>query len=174
VTKIFETERLTIRRLELDDAAFILKLLNEPAFIENIADKGVRTLKDARGYLRDVPLASYERYGFGLWHVGLRKGDVSVGMAGILKRDTMEDVELGYALLSENWGRGYALEAATGVMAYAHEQLGLERITAIVHPENARSISLLLNLGFAYEQMVRLAEGEAEIKLFASGERGPS
>jgi RimJ/RimL family protein N-acetyltransferase len=168
VTTILKTERLTIRRLELDDAAFILQLLNEPPFIENIADKGVRTLEDAKSYLRDVPLASYARHGFGLWRLGLKAGDVSIGIAGILKRDTMDDIELGYALLTEYWGRGYALEAATGVMAYARQQLGLDRIAAVVHPTNAASIVLLEKLCFEYERMVRLAEGEAEIKLFAS------
>ncbi|MCZ6835861.1 MAG: GNAT family N-acetyltransferase [Planctomycetota bacterium] len=93
-----ETKRLTIRPFCLGDADFILRLLNEPSFIENIGDKGVRNLEDAERYLQDGPLASYEQHGHGLWHVGLRESDVSIGMAGILKRDALDDVDLGYSL----------------------------------------------------------------------------
>src|SRR6187549_3617445 len=112
-----ETPRLTLRRMQFDDAPLLVKLLNEPSFLENIGDRGVRSIEDAHRYLRDGPMAMYEKYGFGLWHVARRSDGVSVGMCGLLKRDILPDVDVGYAYLPEHWGQGYALEAARATLA---------------------------------------------------------
>jgi RimJ/RimL family protein N-acetyltransferase len=163
-----KTTRLTIRPFTLDDAPFILRLLNEPSFIENIADKGVRDLEGARGYLRDGPLASYERHGFGLWRVGLADADTPIGMAGLLKRDYLDDIDIGYAFLPEFCGAGYALEATSAVLAYAGNQLGARRVVAIVADYNERSIHLLKKLGFADEGTVRMPGEQVDLLLLAS------
>lgn len=163
-----KTARLTIRPFTLDDAAFILRLLNEPSFIENIADKGVRDLEGARGYLRDGPLASYERHGFGLWRVGLAGDDTPIGMAGVLKRDYLEDIDIGYALLPEFCGAGYAFEATSAVLAHARNQMGARRVVAIVADYNERSIHLLKKLGFAQEGTVRMPGEQVDLLLLAS------
>ena len=164
---VLETERLTLRCFDGGDAAFILRLLNEPSFIENIADKGVRTVDDARAYIESGPVASYRKHGFGLWRVALRETDVPIGMCGLIRREVLEDVDLGYALLPEYAGCGYALEAATACVALARERLGLSRLVAVVSAGNARSIRLLRKLEFRYERMVRLAEDDEEIELYA-------
>ncbi|MCU0990778.1 MAG: GNAT family N-acetyltransferase [Xanthomonadales bacterium] len=163
-----KTERLSIRPFTLDDAPFILRLLNEPSFIENIADKGVRDLDGARSYLRDGPLASYERHGFGLWRVGLAGSDTPIGMAGLLKRDFLDDIDIGYALLPEFCGAGYAFEATSAVLAYAGKQLGARRVVAIVADYNERSISLLKKLGFADEGTMRMPGEQVDLLLLAS------
>lgn len=145
---LLRTPRLTLRELDADDAAFVLELLNEPAFITNIADRGVRTLDDALTYLRDGPQASYAQHGHGLWRVALADSDEPIGLCGILRRESLPDPDLGYALLARHCGHGYAREAARGTLTYARAQLGLTRILAITHPGNATSIRLLRDLGF--------------------------
>lgn len=167
VEVVLETERLTLRRFAHEDAAFIVELLNDPSFIENIADKGVRTLDDARRYLDDGPLASYAAHGFGLWRVGLKGDDAPIGMCGLLKRDALDDPDIGYAFLPRHAGRGYAYEAAAATMAHAREAFGLRRVVAIVNAGNARSIQLLDKLGFAYERDVQLPHHVAPIPMYA-------
>ena len=162
-----ETDRLRLRRLSIDDAEFILRLLNEPSFIQNIGDRGVRTLEDAGAYVLKGPVASYEKFGFGLWLVETKSECVPIGICGLLKRDVLEDVDIGYALLPEFWSKGYALEAASAVMSYAREKLGSKQVLAVVNADNQSSIRLLEKMGFHYEKMVRLSDDASEIKLFA-------
>jgi len=164
---VLETERLRLRRLTPEDTAFVLRLLNEPSFIQNIGDKGVRTPDDARTYIADGPAASYRKFGFGLWLVELKETGAPVGICGLLKRDALEDPDLGYALLPEHWSRGYAFEAASAVVARAGEEFGLRRLAAITDPDNLSSIRVLERLGFEYLKTVRLSEDAPEVKLFA-------
>jgi len=165
---VIETDRLLLRRLSLDDAEFILRLLNEPSFIQNIGDRGVRTLDDARGYIVKGPITSYEKFGFGLWMVETRSPSAPIGICGLLKRDVLDDVDIGYALLPEFWSQGYALESAAAVVAYAGKTLGLKRVLAVTNSDNQSSIRLLEKMGFKYERMVRLSQDAPEIKLFAA------
>jgi len=164
---ILDTPRLILRCLDLDDAPFFLRLVNEPSFIQNIADKGVRTLEDARENLRNGPMASYARHGHGLWMVELKETGMPVGICGLIRRDVLDDVDVGYALLPEFCAQGYASEAAAAALAYARDALGLRRVVAVVNAENARSLRLLEKLGFRYERMVRLTPDDPEIQLLA-------
>lgn len=165
---VLETDRLRLRRLSPGDAEFILRLLNEPSFIANIGDKGVRTTDDARSYILNGPVASYEKFGFGLWLVEVKESGAAAGICGLLKREALEDADIGYALLPEYWSRGYAFEAASAVLASAGEKFGLRRVVAITSADNQNSIRLLERLGFRYVKMVRLSDGGPELKLFAS------
>jgi len=160
---VLETDRLRLRRLSVDDAGFILKLLNEPSFIQNIGDRGVRTIADAQAYIRNGPVASYEKHGFGLWLVETKESGAHIGICGLLKREVLEDVDIGYALLPEFWSRGYALESASAVLSYGSEKLGLKRVLAVVNPQNQSSIRLLEQIGFEFEKVIRLSEDAAEI-----------
>jgi len=165
---IIETDRLQLRRLSVDDAEFILRLLNEPSFIQNIGDRGVRTVDDARGYIVKGPITSYERFGFGLWMIETKSPLAPIGICGLLKREVLDDVDIGYALLPEFWSHGYALESASAVVSYAREKLGLKRVVAVTNSNNQSSIRLLEKMGFKYERMVQLSEGGAEIQLLAT------
>jgi len=164
---VIDTPRLVLRCLDLDDAPFFLRLVNDPSFIANIADKGVRTLDDARENLRNGPIASYARHGHGLWMVELKDTGTPIGICGLIKRDVLDDIDVGYALLPEFCGQGYAAEAAAAALAYGRETLGLQRVVAVVNAENARSLRLLEKLGFRYERMVRLSPNDREIQLLA-------
>jgi RimJ/RimL family protein N-acetyltransferase len=163
---VLETERLTLRQMTPADAPFILQLLNEPSFIENIGDKGVRTLDDARNYILTGPMEMYRKHGFGLYRVDLKDTATPIGTCGLLKRDTLENADIGYAFLPKYWSKGYALEAATAVMAYGKDTLELDRIVAIVSPHNEGSIKVLQKIGLKFEKMMRLTPTDKEIKLF--------
>lgn len=167
---MLEIERLILRRLSEEDAKFILQLLNEPSFVRNIGDKGVRTTADALQYIRAGPIASYERFGFGLYLVALKETGVSIGLCGLIKREALADVDVGFAFLPAFWLKGYASEAASGVMAYGREVLGISRIVAITSPDNGGSIRVLEKLGLRFERMIRLSEDEVDLKLFAPPE----
>ena len=162
---ILETERLLIRRLSTDDAPFILQLVNEPSFIQNIGDRGVRSLADAVKYIETGPVTSYVRNGFGLYLVQLKESGESIGMCGLIKRPALDDVDIGYAFLPKFWSKGYAVEAALAVKEQARS-LGLKRLVAITDPANTGSIRVLEKLGFTFEKMVRLSAEDIELKLF--------
>jgi RimJ/RimL family protein N-acetyltransferase len=164
--KVCETERLILRQLQEGDAAFILELLNEPSFLQNIGDKGVRTIDDACQYILSGPVASYEGFGFGLYLVALKETLLPIGICGLIKREGLEYVDIGYAFLPSFWSKGYAFEAASAVLAFGREALGLRRIVAITAPDNHSSIRVLHKLGLKFEKMVRLPGAEAESKLF--------
>lgn len=165
--KILETERIILRQFSLEDAPFILELVNDPSFIQNIGDRGVRTLDDARSYIQKGPVASYARNGFGLYLVALKDTGESIGMCGLIKRDGLDDVDIGYAFLPRFWSKGYAIEAARAVKTYAKDQVGLKRIVAITDPANEGSIRVLEKLGLHFEKMIRLSADDIELKLFA-------
>ncbi|MBK7643917.1 MAG: GNAT family N-acetyltransferase [Planctomycetes bacterium] len=166
--RVLETERLILRRLHAGDAPFIVELLNDPAWLKHIGDRGVRTLDDARRYIENGPLEMYARLGFGLYLVEQKADGAAIGLCGILKRDSLEHADLGFALLPDYRGLGLAHEAAAGTMEYARETLGLARIVAITSQENDTSGKLLLKLGFRFERNVRLSEDAEELRLYAS------
>lgn len=166
--KILETERLVLRRLTTDDAAFLLELLNEPAFLENIGDRGARTLADARRYIARGPIASYRKFGFGLYLVELKDSGTPVGICGLLKRDWLEDVDIGFAFLQKYWSQGYARESAAAAMHYGWTTLRLKRIVAITKPTNQASITLLEKLGMRFEKTIAQPDHPGENKLFAA------
>ena len=153
---IATTNRLLIRQFNLQDTDFLIKLLNQPSFIENIADKGVRNKSDAIDYLNKGPFASYKQFGFGLSMVELNDSNTPIGMCGLIKRDELDDVDIGYALLTEFEGKGYANEAAEAILKNGNGEHGLQRIIAVTSPTNSGSIRLLESLGFEYEKMVEL------------------
>lgn len=166
--KVLETERLVLRRFTLDDAGFILELVNQPPFLRFIGDKGVRTVEDARGYIRNGPLASYEQYGFGAWLVELKEDGEPIGMCGLFRRDWLDDVDVGFAFLSEHGSRGYAYESARAVLEHARDVLGLPRVVAVTALENPSSIKLLGKLGLRFERIIRFPEGDGEGRLFGT------
>jgi RimJ/RimL family protein N-acetyltransferase len=165
--KVLETDRLNLRRLSPDDAEFILELLNDPSFLRFIGDKGVRTLDDAREYILNGPVDMYNRLGFGLYLTELKDNGVPIGICGLIKRDGLEDVDIGFAFLPKFRAKGYAYESAAAVMAYGKTVLGLKRIVAITYPDNYASGRLLEKLGLRFERMIRLSKDAPEIRLFA-------
>jgi len=164
--KVLETDRLVLRHMALEDAEFMLQLLNEPSFLRFIGDKGVRTIEDARNYILQGPMASYERFGFGLFLAELKETSVPIGMCGLLKRETLADVDIGFAFAPQFWKQGFAAESAAAVMAYAKDVIGLDRLAAITSPENEKSINVLLKLGMGFQGLIKLTDDAPEVKLF--------
>ena len=149
---VLQTGRIALRRLTTDDASFIRELVNEPSWIRYIGDRGVRSEDDARAYLVRGPIAMYERHGFGLWMCESKASAEPLGICGLIKRDDLEDVDIGFAFLPRFWGQGYAREAAAAVLDYGRQVLELDRIVAITSPDNAASIRLLEKLGMRLEK----------------------
>ncbi|MEP7272816.1 MAG: GNAT family N-acetyltransferase [Acidobacteriota bacterium] len=165
---VLNTARLQLRHLDEHDADFIVELLNDPSFLRFIGDKGVRTREDATRYILEGPRASYEKHGFGLYLTALTESGERIGICGLVKRDALDDVDIGFAFLPSEWGRGYALEAAGAVMQYGWRQCGLPRIVAITQPDNRASISLLLKLGMRFDRSVRIEDAGPELALYTS------
>jgi len=164
---VLETARLALRRLTPDDAPFILELLNDPLFVRFVGDKGVRTLDDARGYITDGPMASYAQHGFGLFHVALKHDSTPIGMCGLLKREALEDVDVGFAYLPQFSGQGYATEAARATLDYGRTVMGLKRIVALTAPDNEGSQNVLRKIGLHHEKTLKLPAYKTDSLLFA-------
>jgi RimJ/RimL family protein N-acetyltransferase len=163
---VLDTQRLSLRELTPDDAQFILKLLNEPSFLRYIGDKKVRNLEDARQYILNGPVASYERNGFGLYLVELKESYTPIGMCGFLKREDLPDPDIGFAFLPEFWSKGFAFEAAAALLQDGRERLRLQRILAITSLDNDASVKLLERLEFSFDRVITLAAGREQVKLF--------
>jgi ribosomal-protein-alanine N-acetyltransferase len=166
---VVETERLRLRAMSDtsdEDTAMMLRLLNDPAFIHNIADRGVRTLQQARDYLRNGALRSYAEHGFAMYAVQIKATGELAGNCGLVRREGLDAPDLGYALLPEFCGQGYAREAARAVLGDARQRLGYAELLAIVNPDNTASIRVLQDLGFGFERIIALPHVRCEVKLF--------
>ena len=161
-----DTPRLKLREFVIEDAAFVLQLLNDPSFIEFIGDRGVRNLEDAKRYLQEGPITSYQKYGHGLLHVSLKEADVPIGMCGLVKRDTLPHSDIGFALLPTFWNQGYVTEAARAAMEHGQRSLGMRVILGITTPGNVRSIAVLNKLGLHFVEEKALGNQQEQLKIF--------
>jgi RimJ/RimL family protein N-acetyltransferase len=165
--KVAETARLRLRWFDTGDSLFILRLLNEPSWIRFIGDKGIKSRDDAIRYIENGPVAMYGRMGFGLYAVELKESGELIGMCGLIKREALQDVDLGFAFLPDFWRNGYAFEAASAVMSFGKKVLGLDRIVAILSQDNDRSRKLLEKLGFEPEGTITFQPTDEELHLYA-------
>lgn len=165
---LLTTTRLTIRELSVADAPFILELLNEPGFLKYIGDRGVRNVQHAQDYIVNGPIASYNEHGFGLNWVGLRDGNVPIGICGLLQRDYLDDPDIGFAFLAQYGGQGYAFEAAQAVMDDARDRLGISRIVAITSIDNQRSANLLEKIGLQFQENIVVPGEQKESRFFST------
>ncbi|MDP5134461.1 GNAT family N-acetyltransferase [Rheinheimera baltica] len=164
---VAETPRLRIRHLTAADVTFTCRLLNEPSFIENIADRGVRNELDAMHYLAEGPIKSYRQHGYGLFLVEECISGIPLGFCGLLRRDALQETDIGFAFMPQFCGQGYAFEAASAVIHFGYSTLKLKRIVGLTHAGNTASIKLLNRLGLQFEKMVKLTPSEDYIQLYA-------
>ncbi len=164
---IIETERLFLRKFTLNDAPFILELLNTPTWLQFIGDRNVHSIEDAENYLRNGTLKSYKENGFGFYAVVEKSETKIIGMCGLIKRDTLPDIDIGFAFLPDLIGKGFGYEAASATLAYAKNSLKIDRIIAIVNPDNEKSIGLLKKIGMTFEKMTLFENEEKELMLFS-------
>lgn len=165
---ILNTDRLTLREFNTNDAEFIVSLLNNPTWLKYIGDRGVKTLDDAGKYITDKFIKSYATNGFGLYLVLLKNKNIPIGMCGLVKRETLEDVDLGFALSPDFFGKGYAFESAFATLNYAKTVLKIKKIVAITTAENLNSIALLKKLNFNFKKLIRLSHDDEELMLFSN------
>lgn len=162
-----QTERLSLRWFEPGDEDILLAVWNDPAFMRNVADRGIRTLEQASEAMASGPLKLYENFGYGPFRVALRETDEAIGLCGLFKRDNLDAPDIGFALLPDHCGKGLAYEAAAAVTAHARDELRLPRMTAIVSANNAASIGLIEKLGLKFDGMILMPGEEEEICLYA-------
>ena len=161
-----ETARLVLREIEFEDAPFMHELMNEAPWLEFVGDRGIRTHADARAFIANRLRPSYTEHGFGFWLTELREDGTPLGICGLIKRDTLDDVDIGFGFCERYWGNGYARESAEAVIDFAREQTDLTRLAAITHPDNARSGRLLEALGLRFERMTRLGDEERDVRFY--------
>ena len=164
---VLETDRLVLRHLAHNDAPFVVELLNDPDWLRFIGDRGVRTLQQAADYIGAGPVRMYAQHGFGLYLVERKADGAPIGLCGLVKRDFLDDVDLGFAFLPRYRGEGYAFEAAAGVLRYAAGPLMRTRVVAITAQDNERSARLLEKLGFRFERLAPYPGEEEAVRLFA-------
>ncbi len=163
---VSETPRLVIREFNPGDCVFIVELLNTSSWLKYIGDKNVKNGEDALLYLEKGPMKSYKELGFGLFCVVLKDGKIPIGMCGLIKRDTLDDVDIGFAFLPQYEGNGYAMESTVSVLSHA-KKLSLKRIVAITLSDNERSIKLLKSVNMNFEKMIKFPNSEEELMLFS-------
>jgi len=162
-----ETERLVLRRLTLDDAAFMLSIWNDPAFVEHVGDRGIRTVSEAETALLDGAFKLYEEYGYGPFCMSLKPDGILVGICGLFRREHLEHPDIGFAVLPEFCGQGLAAEAADAVVEHARSDLEIRILTAIVSPKNPASIGLIEKLGLRFDRGITMPSEEKEISLYS-------
>ena len=165
---ILETDRLILCEQTEDDAPAILEIMNSPGWLKYIGDRGVKNLEDARSYILNGAMKSYEQHGFGLYLVKLKDGHAPLGICGLIQRPGLAHVDIGFAFLPEYEGRGYGFESASAVMNYARLVLKIGVVVAITTRDNQASISLLNKIGFRFREMVTLSGDSEELMLFES------
>ncbi|MDY7094619.1 MAG: GNAT family N-acetyltransferase [Acidobacteriota bacterium] len=163
------TQRLALFEMSVEDAPWMLRLLNEPSFLTNIGDRGVRSLGEAGRYLESRVTASYREHGFGMYRVEDREDGAVLGVCGLVRREGLAHADLGFAFFPEHWGRGYASEAGAAIVAHARNTLGLGTLLAIAAPDNRGSIRVLEKLGFERRGSIRLPGEEVDLELYGSG-----
>lgn len=165
---IFDTDRLRLRELTLEDASFIIELLNTPGWLQYIGDRNVRNEEQAVAYLQNGPIKSYKENGFGLWLVETKEEGMPIGLCGVLKREHLEHPDIGFAFLPGYNGKGYAFEAAGATVIYAKEGLGIPKLSAIVLPTNKASIRLLQKLGLTFVRTFTFPGSDEELLLYGN------
>ena len=163
---VLHTERLELCWLTPDDAPLMLAVWNDPAFIRHVADRGIRNLEQARAALEGGPLKLYADHGYGPFRVRRREDGADMGICGLFRREALDEPDIGFALLPEFCGRGFAFEASVAVLDHARDALGLPCVTAIVSPQNDASIALLEKLGLHYERPIQMPAGDHDVSLY--------
>jgi RimJ/RimL family protein N-acetyltransferase len=166
--KILETPRLLLNEFTEDDASFIVELLNSPDWLQYIGDRNVRTTEDASRFINEKYIDSYKKNGFGLYAVVLKENNITIGMCGLIKRDSLEDIDIGFAFLPEYISKGYGFESAVEVLKYGKEILNLKRIVAITIKSNNKSVNLLKKIGMKFEKSFFMEGDSEELLLFTT------
>ena len=164
--KILETERLTLEEITTDHAAFLYNLMNDPAWLQFIGDRNIDTIEAAEKYIINKIRPSYEEFGFGFYLTSLKENNISIGVCGLVKRPSLEHVDVGFAFMPEYRREGYAYESSVAILDYAKKVLGIDYVVAITDLDNVASINLLKKLGLKFEKIIQLEGENKQCRLF--------
>ncbi|TQI69521.1 RimJ/RimL family protein N-acetyltransferase [Gramella sp. Hel_I_59] len=162
----FETERLLLRPMSLDDAAFIFRLYNSPKWLQFIGDRNLRNTEDARVYIKDRMLPQLNELGFSNYCVVRKVDNVKIGACGLYDREGLQEIDLGFAFLPEYEGKGYASEATNTLVKAAKNIFSLKALQAITRLDNTGSQRLLEKLGFEHAENIKIPKDPAELMLY--------
>ncbi|MEA9979177.1 GNAT family N-acetyltransferase [Pseudomonas sp. 10B1] len=142
------TERLLIRELKIEDVPVLASILGDAQVMRHSVG-GVMSEKETREFVAGC-VFSYQANNFGPWAVIDRATTTFIGFCGLNAEpvEGAEEVEIGYRLSREFWGKGLATEAAMASRDYAFGTLGVDSLIAIVEPENIASVNVIEKLGF--------------------------
>ena len=166
MSKTYETERLLIKLVDIDDSEFLLQLLNTEKWLKNIGDRNVHTLEDAQKYVREKNLPQIERLGFGNAVVILKSNSEKIGTVGLYDREGIDGVDIGFAFLEEHEGKGYAYESAKKILDVGINEFGIKKVSAITLPENFSSIKLKEKHGLKFKKVVRIPNDTENLNLY--------
>ena len=165
---VAETERLLLSKFTLDDAPFFLELVNTPNWIKYIGERNIKTVEQAEDAIKKGHLKSYATHGFGFYTLQLKsEQNNTIGTCGLIKRDTLDHADIGFAMLPKYEGKGFGFESSMAVLKLAKEQFELKKVLAITLPTNQNSIKLIEKIGLSYEKRVKPFEDDEELLLFA-------
>jgi [ribosomal protein S5]-alanine N-acetyltransferase len=163
---ILDTDRLRLSPVTVDDTELMLAVWNDPAFIRNVADRGIRTVEQAREAIEDGVQKLFENHGFGPCSMSLKSDGTQLGICGLFKRENLDAPDIGFSVLPAHCGKGFAGEAAAAVVSYAQSELGISALTAIVSPTNVPSIGLIEKLGLKFERMITMPGDDDATSLY--------
>jgi ribosomal-protein-alanine N-acetyltransferase len=163
---LIETDRLRLRPVTVDDAEFMLEVWNDPDFIDQVADRGIRTKEQAAVAIEEGAQLLFETYGYGPYCMHLKSDDSLIGICGLFKRDNLDCPDIGFTILPDYRKDGFTREAATAVIKYARDVLGLTQLAAITSPGNAPSRGLIEKLGMALHGTITMPGEDSAICLY--------
>jgi RimJ/RimL family protein N-acetyltransferase len=166
--KVLQTQRLQLYRITEADAPFYVKLFNSESWLAYIGDRNVHTIASAEAYIRKNYLSSYKKYGYGSYAVRLKETEETIGACGLYKRDDLDHPDIGFAFLTEHLGKGYGYEAASAVMEYARNDLGIDTILGFTVEDNIASVKLLEKLGLKQKGSYIFKDDPVELLLFSN------
>lgn len=162
----FETERLLLNPTSVNDASFILELLNTPKWQQFIGDRNVHTLKEAKKYIKDKITPQFEKLGFANYTVVRKIDNVKIGSCGLYDREGVKGIDIGFAFLPEFEKQGYAFESAQKIMAVGFDIFKIEKISAITAKQNWASQKLLEKLGLHFDSTLKIPNDDEELLLY--------
>lgn len=166
MSKTYETERLIIKLVDIDDAEFLMQLLNTEKWLKNIGDRNIHNLEDAKKYVREKNLPNIEKLGYGNCVVILKSNNEKIGTVGLYDRDGIDGVDIGFAFLEEYEGKGYAYESAKKIIDVGINEFGIKKVSAITLPTNKSSIKLIEKLGLKFKEVVRIPNDTEDLNLY--------
>ena len=164
--KLLETERLVLREITTGDAEFMYQLMNDASWLRFIGDRNIKSIEAAKEYISNKIRTSYKTFGFGFYLVSLKENDAPLGVCGLIKRPTLEHVDVGFAFMPEYRNKGYGYESCVAIMDYAKDELGIDYIVAITDLDNIASIKLLEKLGLKFDKVMQLDGEKKQCRLF--------